>query len=74
MSKMRLEEEKTDKPGQSEAALSQSQKEEAKFSESGSFVEKGDEKVSNDIEISKIMNGDEHRTTIMIRNIPNKFK
>lgn len=39
----------------------------------GSFLDK-DDRQSNDIDLVKIMNGDEHRTTVMIRNIPNKFK
>lgn len=29
---------------------------------------------NNDVDFYKILNGDEKRTTIMIRNIPNKFK
>ncbi|MFS8160047.1 MAG: hypothetical protein ACMG6E_07520 [Candidatus Roizmanbacteria bacterium] len=29
---------------------------------------------NNDVDFYKILNGEESRTTIMIRNIPNKFK
>lgn len=32
------------------------------------------EKVSNEVDFLKILNATEKRTTIMIRNIPNKFK
>jgi len=35
---------------------------------------KFDPKQNNDVDFLKIMNGEEKRTTIMIRNIPNKFK
>ena len=44
------------------------------MSEGGSFIERSDEKVSNEVDIYRILNGEEKRTTIMIRNIPNKFK
>jgi len=33
-----------------------------------------EDKLKNDIDIFKILNNEEKRTTIMIRNIPNKFK
>ena len=33
-----------------------------------------DDKLKNEIDIFKILNNDEKRTTIMVRNIPNKFK
>lgn len=33
-----------------------------------------DEKTRNEIDIYKIINNEEKRTTVMIRNIPNKFK
>ena len=33
-----------------------------------------DVSISNEVDFYKIMRGDEKRTTIMIRNIPNKFK
>lgn len=37
--------------------------------------EKGeDNKFNNEIDLIKILNGEEQRTTVMIRNIPNKFK
>jgi len=34
----------------------------------------GGGKVSNEVDFYRILNGSEKRTTIMIRNIPNKFK
>jgi hypothetical protein len=33
-----------------------------------------DDKLKNEVDIARIMRGEEQRTTIMIRNIPNKFK
>lgn len=30
--------------------------------------------MSNDVILQKILDGEESRTTIMVRNIPNKFK
>lgn len=33
-----------------------------------------EEKLSNEVDIGRILNGIEQRTTIMVRNIPNKFK
>lgn len=32
------------------------------------------DKVNNDIDFFRILSGEEKRTTVMIRNIPNKFK
>lgn len=33
-----------------------------------------DIRINNDIDFLRIMNGEEKRTTVMVRNIPNKFK
>jgi hypothetical protein len=48
--------------------------EEAKLSEGGSFAERSDDRRGNEVDIYRILNGEESRTTIMVRNIPNKFK
>lgn len=48
--------------------------EDAKLSEGGSFAERSDDRRGNEVDIYRILNGEESRTTIMVRNIPNKFK
>jgi len=33
-----------------------------------------DDRIRNEVDIYRILNNEEKRTTIMVRNIPNKFK
>ena len=49
-------------------------KEDAKNAESEHQKEKMEDHLSNEINIYRILNSEESRTTVMIRNIPNKFK
>eukprot|EP00347_Sterkiella_histriomuscorum_P009002 403342907 len=45
------------------------------FKPSSSFASSTtEEKLNNEVDIWRILNGEEQRTTIMVRNIPNKFK
>jgi RNA recognition motif 2 len=46
------------------------------FQPSSSFASSTntEERLSNEVDIYKILKGEEARTTIMVRNIPNKFK
>jgi hypothetical protein len=75
LAKMKLEDEKKETENQGSFVESQRSREEVIISsEGGSFLEREEDRISNDIDIYRILSGEEKRTTTMIRNIPNKFK
>lgn len=75
LAKMKLEDEKKETENQGSFVESQRSREEVIISSEGcSFLEREEDRISNDIDIYRILSGEEKRTTIMIRNIPNKFK
>ncbi len=70
MASLKIEEDKKE-----EVKVTSKEQTDGQGSKSASFISQStDDKQKNEIDIYRIMNGEEPRTTVMIRNIPNKFK
>jgi hypothetical protein len=75
-SSMQIEEEekKHQDPQLNKEASDKSKTESSEVTKSSFASSSTNERINNEVDIYKILNNEEKRTTIMIRNIPNKFK